>query len=126
METLPRSVREAVGLLAGEAGVSGNAELTTHVLVLGYDALSAEEALLRVLPSDVVTPTGFETAGTIAHSTLFQPEHDAFRHLIGAVFLDKLPQIKTVVNKTGETGGPFRTFAMEVLAGEGGRTEGLA
>ena len=123
-ETLPRSVREAVGLLAGEAGVSGNAELTTHVLVLGYDALSAEEALRRVLPSDVVTPTGFETAGTIAHLNLRSPEHDAFRHLIGAVFLDKLPQIKTVVNKTGETGGPFRTFAMEVLAGEGGRTEG--
>lgn len=123
-ETLPRSVREAVGLLAGEAGVSGNAELTTHVLILGYDALSAEEALRRVLPSDVVTPTGFETAGTIAHLNLRSPEHDAFRHLIGAVFLDKLPQIKTVVNKTGETGGPFRTFAMEVLAGEGGRTEG--
>ena len=34
-------MREAVGLLAGEAGVSGNAELTTHVLILGYDALSA-------------------------------------------------------------------------------------
>ena len=129
-ETLPRSVREAVGLSAEVRGEDGGSrdsakvELITHVLTLGYDALSAEEALRRVLPSAVTVPTGFETAGTIAHLNLRSPEHDAFRHIIGAVLLDKLPSIKTVVNKTGETGGPFRTFAMEVLAGEGGRTEG--
>ena len=128
VETLPRSVREAVGLSPRGEGCESvdapKAELITHVLTLGYDALSAEEALRRVLPSAVTVPTGFETAGTIAHLNLRSPEHDAFRHLIGAVLLDKLPSIKTVVNKTGETGGPFRTFAMEVLAGEGGRTEG--
>ena len=128
VETLPRSVREAVGLSPRGEGCESvdapKAELITHVLTLGYDALSAEEALRRVLPSAVTVPTGFETAGTIAHLNLRSPEHDAFRHLIGAVLLDKLPSIKTVVNKTGETGGPFRTFAMEVLAGKGGRTEG--
>ena len=134
-ETLPRSVREAVGLDppanaddvfrdAQTQKRKGNAELITHVLTLGYDALSAEEALRRVLPSDVVVPTGFETAGTIAHLNLRSPEHDDHAQLIGAVLLDKLPQIKTVVNKTGETSGPFRTFAMEVLAGEGGRFSG--
>jgi tRNA G37 N-methylase Trm5 len=32
------------------------------------------------------------------------------------VLIDKLPAIRTVVNKTGETGGPFRTFQMEAGA----------
>jgi tRNA (guanine37-N1)-methyltransferase len=141
-ETLPRVVREAVGLAspdppaddseardaqsldASSASQRTAFSLITHVLTLGYDSLSAEEALRRVLPSDVVVPTGFETAGTIAHLNLRSPEHDDHAQLIGAVLLDKLPQIKTVVNKTGETGGPFRTFAMEVLAGEGGRFAG--
>lgn len=140
--TLPRVVREAVGLASPDPPADDSEtrdaqsldtrepsqttafSLITHVLTLGYDSLSAEEALRRVLPSDVVVPTGFETAGTIAHLNLRSPEHDDHARLIGAVLLDKLPQIKTVVNKTGETGGPFRTFAMEVLAGEGGRFAG--
>lgn len=28
------------------------------------------------------------------------------------------PRIKTVVNKVGETSGPFRTFGMEILSGD--------
>jgi tRNA (guanine37-N1)-methyltransferase len=35
------------------------------------------------------------------------------------VLLDKLkPRVRTVVNKTESTGGPYRTFGMEVLAGD--------
>jgi len=44
-------------------------------------------------------------------------EHEPHKRSIGQVLVDKLPAIRTVVNKTGETGGPFRTFEMEVLAG---------
>ena len=97
--------------------------LTTHALSLTYANLSAEEALAVALPSFVTVPTGFETAGTIAHLNL-RPEHTQHKHVIGQVLLDKLPSIKTVVTKVGETGGPFRTFAMEVIAGEGGALHG--
>ena len=97
--------------------------LISHTLVLRYDNLSAEECLSKLLPSDVTVPTGFETAGTIAHLNL-RDEHMCHKHVIGAVLLDKLPNIKTVVTKIGETGGPFRTFKMEVIAGEGGHLTG--
>lgn len=97
---------------------SSSARLVTHRLVLGYDDLSAEEALSRLLPADVTVPTGFELAGTIAHLNL-RPEHAPHKTRIARVLLDKLPQVRTVVNKVGETGGPHRTFEMEVLAGEG-------
>jgi tRNA (guanine37-N1)-methyltransferase len=56
--------------------------------------------------------------GHIAHVNL-QSEHEEYKTLIARVLLDKLkPRIRTVVNKTASTGGPYRTFAMEVLAGE--------
>jgi tRNA (guanine37-N1)-methyltransferase len=125
MESLPLVVRRVLGTLGDDATTAGasagntHVSLITHTLLLGYDALSAEEALRRVLPKTVTVPTGFETAGTIAHLNL-RKEHDEYRHLIGRILLDKLPYIKTVVNKTGETGGPYRTFEMEVLAGEDG------
>ena len=41
-----------------------------------------------------------------------------YRRMVASVLVDKLPQIRTVVNKTAETGGPYRTFEMEVLAGD--------
>lgn len=40
------------------------------------------------------------------------------RHRIGQVILDKAANIKTVVNKTGIIETKFRTFPMEVLAGD--------
>jgi tRNA (guanine37-N1)-methyltransferase len=46
-------------------------------------------------------------------------EQRPYKNTIGAVLLDKLkPRIRTIVNKTESTGGPYRTFAMEVLAGD--------
>ena len=94
-------------------------QLVTHRMTLGYEDLDADECLRRLLPHDVTVPTGFETAGTIVHLNL-RDEHEPWKKVIASVLLDKLPQIETVVNKTGETGGPYRTFAMEVLAGAGG------
>ena len=41
-----------------------------------------------------------------------------YKHLIGSVLLDKVPQCRTVVNKIGKIDTAFRTFDMEVLAGE--------
>lgn len=56
--------------------------------------------------------------GHIAHINL-RPEHENYKVQIAQVLLEKLkPRVRTVVNKTASTGGPYRTFAMEVLAGE--------
>jgi tRNA (guanine37-N1)-methyltransferase len=45
-------------------------------------------------------------------------EHEPYKVLIATVILDKLSRVRTVVNKTKSHGGPYRTFAMEVLAGD--------
>lgn len=113
----------ALALAARSAGADGDGQmaprLVVHVIRTGYEDLSAEEALKRLMPPEVTVPTGFETAGHIAHLNL-RAEHEPHKGAIAHVLLDKLPQIRTVVNKIAETGGPYRTFAMEVLAGEGG------
>lgn len=77
------------------------------------------DGLLRwVLPAGVVVPSAFETIGHIVHLNL-RPEHEPHKALIGAVILAKLrPRIRTVVNKLSSLEGPYRTFPMEVLAGD--------
>lgn len=114
-DALPPNVLDALASCGG----THECQLVTHRVILGYDDLDVDECLRRVLPADVTVPRGFETAGRIAHLNL-RDEHEPWKRVIAAVLIDKLPQIETVVNKTGETGGPFRTFAMEVLAGRGG------
>ena len=114
-DALPPNVLDALASCGG----THECQLVTHRVILGYDYLDVDECLRRVLPADVTVPRGFETAGRIAHLNL-RDEHEPWKRVIAAVLIDKLPQIETVVNKTGETGGPFRTFAMEVLAGRGG------
>lgn len=55
-----------------------------------------------------------------AHFNL-RDEHLPYRQIIGEVLLDKQAAIKTVINKVEEVGSSseFRTFAYEVLAGNG-------
>lgn len=64
------------------------------------------------------SPSAFETVGHIAHLNL-RAEQLPYKTLIGSVLLDKLsPRVRTVVNKTESTGGPYRIFEMETIAGE--------
>ena len=55
-----------------------------------------------------------------AHFNL-RDEHLPYRHIIGQVVLDKQAAVKNVINKVDEVGSQseFRTFAYEVLAGNG-------
>ena len=62
-------------------------------------------------------PTSFETIGHVAHVNL-RNEYEPFKYKIAQIILDKNPIIKTVVNKVGNIESEFRTFKMELLAGE--------
>lgn len=100
-----------------EAFKKFEAEGCVHELVLDYDYWNSDEILAATLPDGMDVPSSFETIGHIAHLNL-RSEHEPFKHLIGAVILDKNPVIKTVVNKVGAIEATFRFFQMELLAGE--------
>lgn len=99
------------------------ATLERFTLPLGYEHMSAEDVLRRLLPADVLgaaaeVQRGFEVVGHIAHINL-RDELRPYGALIGAVLLDKnAGSIRTVVNKVAAIESVFRTFPMELLAGE--------
>ncbi|KAH9246818.1 hypothetical protein BASA81_015596 [Batrachochytrium salamandrivorans] len=87
-------------------------------VVVEYANLPADEVLRALLPAGVEVPSGFETVGHLAHLNL-RPEQLPFKHRIGQVLLDKSnSNLKTIINKTGVIETQFRTFPMELLAGE--------
>ena len=88
-------------------------------LKLGYEHLTVEEVLHKLLPGDVGEgrPSSYEQAGHIAHLNL-RDEMLPYKHMIGQVILDKNPMLRTVVNKLGNIENEFRTFPMEVIAGQ--------
>lgn len=93
-----------------------------HELVQSYSNWSVYEVLKRILPVACEIPSAFEQIGHLAHINL-RDELLPFKYIIGKVLLDKnSPRIKTVVNKVGTIDTRFRTFGMEVIAGN--REEG--
>ncbi|KAJ8309525.1 hypothetical protein KUTeg_014399 [Tegillarca granosa] len=86
-------------------------------LELDYNNWNATETIHAILPEDVDNISGFSVVGHIAHLNLNE-EALPYKHIIGQVFLDKTPTIKTVVNKLNTIDNTFRNFQMEVLAGE--------
>lgn len=92
-------------------------ETVPYELRLGYEHVSMETALKRLLPENVVAPVSFEVVGELAHFNL-RDECLPFKQLIGQVVRDKNPRIRTVVNKLGQIQTEFRTFPLEVIAGD--------
>lgn len=85
---------------------------------LSYEQQSVQRILTKILPpSSMPPPTGYEQIGHVVHLNL-KERHYEYRKIIGAIILDRLPNIETVVNKVGEVGGQYRTYDMEVLAGK--------
>jgi len=95
----------------------GEAQQTSHSITLAYDHFTAEEVLRKLLPSSIPTPSAFEHVGHVAHLNL-RPEHDPYKALIGEVLLDKVANVRTVVNKIGEIATEYRTYELEVLGGD--------
>lgn len=105
-----------------QAIADAGGELTTDEVTMGYDNLGVDEILRRLLPSSIRdVPSSFELVGRIAHVNL-RDEQLPYRYLIGQVLLDKNPNLRTVVNKVGVIESQFRTFPMEVIAGEADTT----
>jgi hypothetical protein len=75
--------------------------------------------LSKLLPEEAQPPpSSYEQVGHVVHVNL-RAQHVQYGKLIGSILLDRLqPSTKTVVNKLGEVGGPFRTYQMDLLAGE--------
>ena len=62
-------------------------------------------------------PNGFEIVGKIAHMNL-RDEYLKYKYFIGQLILDKNPSLSTVINKVGKIDNVYRTYEMEILAGE--------
>lgn len=92
-----------------------------YTLKLSYNFWRVEEILSSILPDSLhdEIPTSFTIVGHIAHLNL-KEEYLPYKEIIGQVILDKNPNVKTVVNKTNTIATEFRTFPMEVIAGEDG------
>eukprot|EP00240_Pyramimonas_obovata_P002098 CAMPEP_0118957260 /NCGR_PEP_ID=MMETSP1169-20130426/62006_1 /TAXON_ID=36882 /ORGANISM="Pyramimonas obovata, Strain CCMP722" /LENGTH=534 /DNA_ID=CAMNT_0006905317 /DNA_START=167 /DNA_END=1771 /DNA_ORIENTATION=- len=115
---LPSEVRSALECGKETSECTPEVQLVQYTVRLGYDHLLAEDVLGHLLPPGMTVPSGHEEVGHIIHLNL-RTEHQPYRHLIAHVLLQKhAPRIRTVVNKTSATGGRYRVFGMEVLAGE--------
>lgn len=95
--------------------------LLPYNLELDYDYWNYHDIMSAILPEAEQDefPTGFSIVGHVAHLNL-RDQYLPYKHLIGAVLLDKNPTVRTVINKTDEVGGQneYRTFTYELLAGD--------
>ena len=95
----------------------GDTSVVTSDVHLDFRSFSTEEILASLLPADIAAVRSFEGIGHIAHLNL-RDEHLPHKHLIGEVILAKNPGLRTVVSKVGNIKSQFRTFEMEVIAGD--------
>ncbi|KAG0677944.1 tRNA(m(1)G37)methyltransferase [Pichia californica] len=96
-----------------------NVRYKTYTLSFDFNYWSYDDILKAVLPDELIEqcPSAFTIAGHLAHLNL-KEKYMPYRNIIGEIILNKFPNIKTVVNKTNNITSEFRTFQMEVLAGE--------
>lgn len=84
---------------------------------LAYDNWNAEDILKAVLPADQETCTSYSRIGHIIHVNL-KSHLIPYKHLIGEVFRDKIPNIRCVINKIQTIDNTYRNFQLELLSGE--------
>lgn len=88
-----------------------------HAIDLDYSYFPVDHVLAKLLPAGMDIPSSFEAVGHIAHLNLRDAQLP-YKNVIGQVILDKNPSLRTVVNKTDNIETEFRTFPMEVIAGD--------
>lgn len=112
MDTLTPLNEDLVAFLKQES-----LSFVRHAIELDYSYFPVDHVLAQILPEGLDIPSSFESVGHIAHLNL-RDGHLPYKHIIGQVILDKNAQIRTVVNKTDNIETQFRTFPMEILAGD--------
>lgn len=108
-KTLKDDAKEALGLTEDDPN--------KFEVELSYENWHLTDIMRAVLPKETENVSAFSQIGHIAHINL-KPEVLPYKHLVGQVIVDKTPSVKTVVNKLNEIDNTFRTFKMELLAGE--------
>jgi tRNA (guanine37-N1)-methyltransferase len=91
-------------------------EIVNYDATITHENYSASEILKDILDDDEI-PSSYEMIGNIAHLNLREKYNDS-KYIIGRIILDKNSCIKTVINKTSKIDNVFRTYEMEILAGE--------
>jgi tRNA (guanine37-N1)-methyltransferase len=101
----------------------GTVGVIPYQLHLDYTSFTYAEITAAIIPppenpTDDELPTGFTQTGHVAHLNL-RERYLPYKHIIGAVLVDKAPLIRTVINKLDDVGSEnaYRTFAYEVLHG---------
>nr|XP_012143208.1 PREDICTED: FAD synthase-like isoform X2 [Megachile rotundata] len=89
----------------------------TTKVVLNYDNWTAYDMLKAILPEGIDIPTSYSLIGHILHLNL-RDAHLPYKSIIGQIYLDTIPNAKTVVNKINNIDTAFRHFSMEILAGD--------
>ncbi|XP_011496707.1 PREDICTED: tRNA (guanine(37)-N1)-methyltransferase [Ceratosolen solmsi marchali] len=111
----PRKIKNVTDVLKKE--ILWNKLYKEVELKLSYINWQPHEVLNAILPEDIEVPTSFSQVGHIIHLNL-RNEQLPYKNVIGQVYLDKIPNVKTVVNKVNIIDNVYRNFAMEILAGE--------
>lgn len=95
-------------------------ELVPHDLHLRYENWGYNEIAEAILPEELIDecPSSSTRVANIVQLNL-QNKFLPYKHILGAIILDKNPEVATVVNKMEAVGSwsDFRTFPMELLAG---------
>ncbi|KOX68032.1 tRNA (guanine(37)-N1)-methyltransferase [Melipona quadrifasciata] len=89
----------------------------TAKLILKYDNWASYEILRAILPKEIDVPTSYSIIGHILHLNL-RDMHLPYKTIIGQVYLDTIPNVRTVLNKINMIDTTFRNFTMEILAGD--------
>ncbi|CAL7943684.1 unnamed protein product [Xylocopa violacea] len=92
-------------------------EFGVHKVTLKYENWQPHDILRGVLPKEVEIPTSYSLVGHIVHLNL-RDMHLPYKTVIGQIYLDAIPNARTVVNKTNSINTTFRNFTMEILAGD--------
>lgn len=109
-EDLPTSELEA-------KGVTSDNFKPEFDLTLTYANWRAEECLKFILPEDQEGMTSFSRIGHIIHLNL--KEHLLpYKKVIAQILHDKMPTVRTVVNKAQTIDNVYRNFSMELLFGD--------
>lgn len=86
-------------------------------IILKYDNWQSYDILRAILPKEIKVPTSYSIIGHIVHLNL-RDIHLPYKTIIGQVYLDTIPNVRTVLNKVNIIHTTFRNFTMEILAGD--------